>query len=250
MKIQAVIADDEPLARAGIRALLEDDPDIELIGECGTGRGLVALVIDQTPDLIFLDVEMPEMDGFDTLESLPSDAIPSVIFVTAYDQYAVNAFEVHALDYVLKPIDRERFRKALQRAKDHIKQQRDHSLTRRILDCLEDLKAPTDFLDRVVIKNGGDVIFLKVEEIDWIEAEGNYVRLHAGKDSHLLRETLSNLESQLNPAKFIRIHRSTIVNSDRIRKLEALFHGDCNVILNDGTQLMLSRNYRKNIKGV
>lgn len=249
MKIQAVIADDEPLAREGIRVLLEEDPDIEVIGECGTGRGTVAAALNLAPQLLFLDIHMPELNGLAALDALPPDSMPAVILVTAHDEYALQAFDAQALDYLLKPIDRDRFRKAVQRAKNHINQKLENQFSKKILECLEEIKSPPKYIDRVVIKNGSDVFFLKVEEIKWIESEGNYVRLHYCKDSYLLRETLSNLETQLNPAKFIRIHRSTIVNSDYIRKLESLFHGDCNVILMDGTQLMLSRSYRKNIKG-
>lgn len=249
MKIPVLVADDEPLAREGICMLLQEEEEFEVVGECGTGRGVVASIINLVPQIVFLDIQMPEMDGFSALESLPPESMPLIVFTTAYDQYALKAFEVHALDYLLKPIDRDRFKRALQRAKEFLSQKRENALSRRILDYLEEIRSPRQYIDRVVIKNGGDLFFLKVDEINWVEAEGNYVRLHSGRESFLLRETLSNLESQLNPNSFIRIHRSTIVNSDRIRKLEPLFHGDCNVILQDGTRLTLSRNYRKNIKG-
>lgn len=243
--IRTIIVDDEPLARDGIQALLRNDPEIEIIGECATGHGVVKAIQEGMPDLIFLDIQMPGMDGFSALEAIGTDHLPHVIFVTAFDNYALRAFDFYALDYILKPFDRERFERAVRRAKIQIKYERSEAFNERVLTLLEDLRAPSTYLQRIVIKTDGRVFFLKVEHLEWIEAEGNYVRLHSRKDSHLLRETISNLEAQLDPKKFLRIHRSAIVNIEYIQELQPLFHGDYRVILRDGTHLTLSRNYRK-----
>lgn len=246
--IRALLVDDEPLAREMIREMLMDDVDVQIVGECVNGREAVEAIQEHNPDLIFLDVQMPEVGGFEVLEALKSVAMPHVIFVTAYDQYAVRAFEVHALDYLLKPFDRERFDSAWRRAKSHILASRNGEMDQRILAILEELKAGSKYLERLVIKSGGRVFFLETDDIDWIEAEGNYVSVHTGKKSHLLRETISSLESQLDPKKFLRIHRSSIVKIDRIKELQPWFHGEYRVILLDGTQLTLSRNYRENLQ--
>jgi two-component system, LytTR family, response regulator len=246
--IRALLVDDEPLAREMIREMLKDDPEVEIVGECVNGREAVEAIQEHNPDLIFLDVQMPEIGGFDVLEALKSAVLPHVIFVTAYDQYAVRAFEVHALDYLLKPFDRERFELAWRRAKSHILATRNGEMDQRILAILEELKAGSKYLERLVIKSGGRVFFLDTDDIDWIEAEGNYVSVHTGKKSHLLRETISSLDAQLDPKKFLRIHRSSIVKIDRIKELQPWFHGEYRVILQDGTQLTLSRNYRENLQ--
>ncbi|MGB9180880.1 MAG: LytTR family DNA-binding domain-containing protein [Pyrinomonadaceae bacterium] len=245
--IRALLVDDESLAREMIREMLDDDRDVEIIGECINGLEAVEFIETETPDLIFLDVQMPELGGFEVLENIPKDRMPHVIFVTAYDQYAVRAFEVHALDYLLKPFDRERFQAAWQRAKAEIVREKNGALDQRIITLLEELKAGPKYLERLVIKSGGRVFFLDTDDIDWIEAEGNYVSVHTGKKSHLLRETISSLEAQLDPKKFIRIHRSSIVKIDRIQELQPWFHGEYKIILLDGTQLTLSRNYRENL---
>jgi two-component system LytT family response regulator len=248
MKIRTLIVDDEPLARERIRTLLADEPDLEIIGECANGAEALAAIQNQKPDLLFLDVQMPEMDGFEVLEKISADKIAAVIFVTAYDQYALRAFEVRALDYLLKPFDRERFDKALQRARTQIQQAASGDLNQRLLALLEDLRAEKKWLARLVIKSGGRVFFLKVDEIDWIEAAGNYARLHVARESHLLRETIKNLETQLDPNKFLRINRSTIVRIDRIKELQPWFHGEHVIILQDGTQLTSSRGYREKLE--
>lgn len=248
--IRALVIDDEPLAREIIREMLQDDPEVEIVGESVNGRDAVAAVAAHTPDLLFLDVQMPRLSGFEVLESLPSERMPLVIFVTSYDQYAVRAFEVHAIDYLLKPFDRQRFEIALERAKARIRRKRSGDIDERILALLEELKAGQKYLERLVIKTGGRVIFLDTEEIDWIEAEGNYVTVHTGEKSHLLRETISNLERQLDPKKFVRIHRSAIVNINRIQELQPWFHGEFRVILQGGTQLTLSRSYRENLQSI
>ena len=247
MKIRTLIVDDEPLGRERIRALLASDPEIEVIGECADGRQAITAIEQRNPDLVFLDVQMPEVDGFSVLEAICSECMPVIIFVTAYDRYAVQAFEVHALDYLLKSYDRERFSAAVQRAKEEIQRSREGVLNERLVGLLENLQAKKDRLTRLVIKSAGRIVFLRVEEIDWIEAADNYVRVHAGKESHLIRETLQSLEKRLDPGKFLRIHRSFLVNLDRIRELRPIFHGDYAVKLADGTELTLSRNYREKL---
>jgi two-component system LytT family response regulator len=244
--IRALIVDDEPLARRRIRRMLARHPDVEIVGDCATGREAIAVIRKQPPDLVFLDVQMPEFDGFAVLEAISADAMPLVIFVTAHDQYAVRAFKVHALDYLLKPFDRQRFDEALQHARTRLTS--DHrDINRRALALLEELRAQSSHMERMVIKAGGRAFFLKTDEIDWVEAEGKYVRLHVGKESYLVREAISTLESQLDPKKFLRIHRSTIVNIDRVRELQPWFHNEYRVILRDGTELMLSRSCRKRL---
>jgi len=247
--IRVLIVDDEPMAREMLREMLEADQDVEIVRERSNGREAVEAIRVHSPDLLFLDVQMPEVGGFEVLEALGTGPMPHVIFVTAYDQYAVRAFEVHALDYLLKPFDRERFDISWQRAKAQIVRDRDGGRDQRILALLEELKAGSSrYLERLVIKSGGRIYFLETNEIDWIEAEGNYVSVHSGKKSHLLRETISSLESQLDPRKFLRIHRSSIVRIDRIKELQPWFHGEYHVILQNGTQLMLSRNYREKLQ--
>ena len=247
-RVRVLLVDDEPLARAMLREMLSDDPDVEIVGECVNGGEAVEAINATVPDLVFLDVQMPEVGGFEVLEALGNDRIPHVIFVTAYDQYAVRAFEVHALDYLLKPFDRERFSLSWQRAKAQILQERDGGVDQRILALLEEMKAGSKYLERLVIKAAGRIYFLETNDIDWIEAEGNYVSVHEGKKSHLLRETISSLESQLDPKKFLRIHRSSIVRIDRIRELQPWFHGEFRVVLQNGMQLTLSRNYRDKLQ--
>ncbi len=249
-RIRALIVDDEPLARERIRTLLTGEPEIEVVGECGDGHKAVAAIRRHAPDLLFLDVQMPELDGFGVLQELGAQPLPVVVFVTAYDKYALRAFEVHALDYLLKPFDRERFYKTLTRARAQIRQEKSGEVSERILALLADLKGAPKHLERLVIKSGGRVFFLRTEEIDWIEAAGNYVRLHTGGEEHLLRETMSKLEAQLDPGKFLRIHRSTIVNLERIQELQPAFHGDYVVLLRDGTRLTLSRSYRDKLQEV
>ena len=246
-KFRTLIVDDEPLARRRIKRLLARDPDIEIAGEGGNGRDAIAAIQDLSPDLLFLDVQMPEIDGFDVLEAIEPAKLPLVIFVTAYDQYALRAFEVSAVDYLVKPFDRSRFERALQRAKSRLATERGSDLNRQTLALLEELKARSSHVERLVVKAGGRAFFLKAEEIDWIEAEGKYVRLHDGKESYLLREAIGSMEAQLDPKRFPRIHRSTIVNIDRVRELQPWFHNEYRVILKDGTELMLSRSCRKRL---
>jgi two-component system LytT family response regulator len=246
-KIRALIVDDEPLARERILDLLAADTEVGVVGECGDGLSAVAAIEHHKPDLLFLDVQMPELDGFGVLEAIDETKAPVIVFVTAYDQYALRAFEVHALDYLLKPFDRERFDKAMQRAKHQIARERAGAVNQELVALLADLKARPKPLERLVIKSAGRVFFLRAEEIDWIEAAANYVKLHVGKESHLLRETINGLAAKLDPDKFLRIHRSTIINLERVKELQPWFHGDYVVILKDGTQLTSSRNYREQL---
>lgn len=255
--IRALIVDDEPMAREGIRVLLRDDPEIEVVGECAGGREAIRAIREVEPNLVFLDVQMPEVDGFDVVEEVGVENMPAVIFVTAYDQYALGAFEVAALDYLLKPYDDERFATAVRRAKQQLRQGEVGDLTRRLISLLEKQPGQTatepsfpagKYLQRIMLKTGGRVTFLRVEEIDWIEAEGDYVRLHVGGRQHLLRDTMKRLEEQLDPSRFARTHRSTIVNLDRIKELHPFFHGDYLIVLKDGTELKLSRGRRRSLE--
>jgi two-component system LytT family response regulator len=245
--IRTLIVDDEPLARRRIRRMLAHDPEVAIVGDCSNGRDAIAAIKSESPDLIFLDVQMPEVDGFDVLASTEAKRPPLVIFVTAYDQYALRAFEVAAVDYLVKPFERRRVEGALDRAKSRLASGRDSELNQQTLALLAELKAQSSHVERLVIKAGGRAFFLKTDEIDWIEAEGKYVRLHVGKESYLLREAIGSMETQLDPKKFPRIHRSTIVNIERVRELQPWFHNEYRVILKDGTELMLSRSCRKRL---
>ncbi|MCI0415546.1 LytTR family DNA-binding domain-containing protein [bacterium] len=246
-RIKTIIVDDEPLACRRIRRLLQSDDEVEVVAICTSGQEAVKAIEEHHPDLLFLDVQMPVMDGFGVLQAVDPALQPQIIFVTAYDQYAIQAFEVHALDYLLKPFDRERFAKSVSRAKEMIHQNQQKAITKELLTIRDELRVRPKYLDRLVIRTGGRIFFLKTQEIDWIEAHGKYVTIHSGKESHLLREGISSLEGDLNPGKFARIHRSTIVNVDRIKELLPWFHGDCKILLNDGTELMLSRHYRQRL---
>ena len=231
-KIRAFVVDDEPLARSNITVLLRLDPEIEIVGECGSGMEALANIRRRKPDLVFLDVQMPECDGFDVVEKLGKNLPPAVVFVTAYDQYALKAFEAGALDYLLKPFDNARFERALGRAKERITQTK---------------RSPRK-LDHFVIKAAGQVTFVRTPEIDWIEAADYYVCLHVKSKSHLLRRRMSELEQELDRAVFCRIHRSSIVNLNRIRSLEVSEEGEYEVLLDTGSRLRLSRRYRKQLQ--
>lgn len=246
-KIRCLIVDDEVLAREGMRILAQKDTELQVIGECANGVQAVESISQKRPDLVLLDIQMPEMDGFGVLNYLNPEKLPYIIFVTAYDKYAVQAFEVHALDYLLKPVDDERFERAVERAKVMLRTESewDHHIS----GLLKDLESKNpSYLERVIIKEEGRVFFVKTGEIDWIEAKGNYAMVHAGKKSHMIREAMTALENQLNPQKFFRIHRSTIVNIDRVSELQSLFHGDYRVRLQDGTSLLMSRRFRDKLK--
>jgi two-component system LytT family response regulator len=247
-KIKVLVADDEPLARERLSGLLSQEPDIEMVGQARDGEEAVTAIHDDSPDLVFLDVQMPQMSGFDVIEAVGTDKMPLVIFVTAYDQHALKAFQVRALDYLLKPFDRERFKDALQRARKQLERDENGDLGRRLLALVKDLRRDQPKSDRLVVKSGGRLFFLRTDEIDWVEAAGNYVRLHVGPGSHLLRETMNAIEGRLDPEKFFRIHRSRIVNMERIQELQPWLNGEYAVLLRTGTRLTLSRGYREKLQ--
>jgi two-component system LytT family response regulator len=247
-KIRTLVVDDEPLARERLTSLLAPEADIEVVGQCRDGEEAVTAIVDHNPDLVFLDVQMPGMNGFEVIEAVGSERMPLVIFVTAYDQHALKAFQVRALDYVLKPFDRERFQQALQRARAQIQRDETGDLGRRLLALVKDLRRDQPKTDRLVVKSGGRLFFLRTDEIDWIEASGNYVRLHVGPTSHLLRETMNAIEGRLDPEKFFRIHRSRIVNMERIQEMQPWLNGEYAVLLRTGTRLTLSRGYREKLQ--
>jgi two-component system LytT family response regulator len=254
-KIKTIIVDDEPLARRNIRLLLEQDPQIEIIEECRNGAEAVKSIRKFSPDLVFLDIQMPEMDGFDVLEQVGTEQIQAIVFVTAFDQYALKAFEVHALDYLLKPFDDARFQAALEQAKARVGQRAVNELSQKLLALIEERNIDRQghgerkgYLNRLMIKLANRICLLKVCDIDWIEADGNYAKLHVGPKAHLLREKMHDLETQLDPSTFVRIHRSIIVNLDRIKEMHPHFNGDYIVVLQDGTQLKLSRSRREHLE--
>ncbi|MEM9558076.1 MAG: LytTR family DNA-binding domain-containing protein [Acidobacteriota bacterium] len=249
MAIRTILVDDEPLAREKLQGFLQKETDIEIVAECRDGREAVETIERERPDLVFLDVQMPEMDGFEVIETLEADSLPIVVFVTAFDQYALKAFDVHAVDYLLKPFDRERFREALDRARRELGRESLDSMRDQLLALLRDVdQRRPRFPDRLVVKTSGRVVFVRVDTIDWIDAAGNYVKIHAGGEVHTLRETMTHLEERLDPERFLRIHRSTIVRVDRIKELQQQFHGDYVVILEGGQRLTLSRSYRDRIQ--
>src|SRR5216684_7916889 len=219
-KIRVLIVDDESLARKFIRRMLKDDQEVEIVGECGNGKDAVTMIARQNPDLVFLDVQMPEMDGFSVLEAVGIEQLPEIIFTTAYEQYAIRAFELHALDYLLKPFDQARFKDTIKYAKERFRHDRQNEGRMQISALLENLKNKPQYLERLVIKAGGRITFLRTDEIDWIEADDKYVHLHTSKARPMVRQTLSAMEAQLNPAKFRRVHRSAIVNVERIAELQ------------------------------
>lgn len=272
-KIRTLVIDDEPAARRGVTMLLERDPDIVVVGEAVSGKDAVRKILAERPDLVFLDVQMPELNGFKVIEAVAAQHMPAVIFVTAYDQHALQAFEVNAVDYLLKPFEDDRFWAAVRRAKAEIVRRQTDALSSKLSHLLSYLQtngapgkdgsaapapapapaAPAPAADaitreRILLKSGGEIYFLKAEEIDWIEAEGDYMKFHAGGRVHLLRETMGNLEERLDAKRFIRIHRSTIVNIDRVKKLSPSFAGEYAVILHDGTKLRLSRGYHERLQ--
>lgn len=246
--IRAIIVDDEPLAREGVRLHLNAEADIEIVGEAGNGEEAVALIESVRPDLLFLDVQMPGLDGFGVLDAIGAPQMPVTIFTTAFDEFALRAFDAHAIDYILKPYDADRFRMAIERARLQLTGRRKATMDERLDSLLEELRTRNQYLERLVVRSGGRILILRVSEIDWIEAASNYVRLHAGGKEYLLRETMTALEAKLDPMEFVRIHRSTIVRVDRIRELEPLFQGDYVVVLEDTTRLTSSRGYRERLQ--
>jgi two-component system, LytTR family, response regulator len=242
-KIRTLIVDDEPMARERVRTLLAQQADIDVVGECADGPQAVAAIERLEPQLVFLDVQMPGLDGFGVLRAVPPDRMPLVVFTTAYDEYALRAFDVHALDYLLKPFDSQRFFNTLDRARERLERQRAGELGKRLLAMVQDLKPDgPQASDRLVVKSSGRIFFVRLDEIDWIDAAGNYVRLHVNGESHLFRETMNAIEKRLD-SRFVRIHRSHIVNADRIKELLPN-DGEHLVVLQNGTRLTLSRGYK------
>ena len=254
MKIRALIVDDEPLARQRLRLLVRDEPDLHLIGDCDSGAEALAAIEREPPDLLFLDVQMPEMDGFELLQKLPRERLPVVIFITAYDRHAVRAFEAHALDYLLKPVQPERFKAAVARVHEHLENRQASSAARGLLDLLaarQNSSAPaalTQYLTRLTVKNDDRVVVVRTADIDSIESAGNYVSVNVGKDSHILRETLNTLAKQLDPEKFLRVSRSVIVNIDRVKELQPMFKGEHIIVLQNGKRLPMTRGLLREVE--
>ena len=240
-----LIVDDEPWARKRIATLLKAEANIEIVGLSAGGAEAIRAIAERIPDLVFLDVQMPEVDGFDVIEAIGCERMPLVIFATAYDKYAIQAFDAQAIDYLLKPFDEERFKKALNRARKEFKEKVPSAAA--LQGLLERVQRAQGFLRRLMVKSGGRVLFLRAGDIDWIEASANYVTLHTGKDCHILRTTMNALEPKLDPVQFVRIHRSTIVNLDRVREMQPWFRGEQVLILKDGTQLNVGRSFRNKL---
>jgi two-component system LytT family response regulator len=240
-KIRTLIVDDEELARDRMQTLLELQPDVEIVGICSDGVSALETIEKLQPDLVFLDVQMPGMDGFEVVENLDSQTTPDIVFVTAHDGHAIRAFEIHALDFLLKPFDQTRFEKTLDRARIRLRNRQSSVIDSHLVSLLEELREERKYPERLIVKSSGRVFFVRTEEIDWVEASGNYVKVHTKSDAHLLRESMKNMEAKLDPKIFVRIHRSAIVNIDRIKELEPWFHGEYIVIMRDGTRLTASR---------
>jgi two-component system, LytTR family, response regulator len=250
VRVRTLIVDDEHLARTGLRVLLEPESDIEIVGEAASGAEAVDLIQSLQPDLVFLDIQMPEGTGFEVLETIGPIGQMVVVFVTAFDEFALQAFEARALDYLLKPVDADRFAQTLDRARRQIRQGRAGEVDERLRHLLEDLNERKGFPDRIALKVGPRTRFVPVADIDWMEAEGNYIRLHVGDRSHLVRETMATMEERLHPMQFVRIHRSTFVNVERIRELETVSRSESVVILSNGRKLTASRGYRDRLRTV
>lgn len=250
--IRVVIADDEPLARERIRTMLTGRDRYTVVAECGDGPETVTVLAERPVDLLFLDIQMPGLDGFQILESLQTTQLPIIVFVTAFNEHALRAFDVHALDYLLKPFDRVRFQTTLSRVEDLLDRRNGSELPTELRDFLRGLvNAPQPAVPvRFPVRANGEIYFIKADDVDWIDAEGNYVALHAGGRRHLVRETIKSLEARLDPAKFVRVHRSAIINLDRLRKLQPYFHGEYVITLQDGTTLTSSRTYSDRLRAL
>ena len=248
MKIRTLIVDDEPLAREWVRNGLQDVPDIDVVAECGDGFEAVRAVTELKPDLMLIDVQMPGLDGFGVLASLEAQDLPAVIFVTAFDRYALKAFEAHAVDYLMKPFSSERLHDAVERARAQIDRSSERDLKAALHALLEDIQRERAYPEWLLIKKEDRSVFLRVADIDWIESSRNNVRLHVGKEIYVFHETTTGIESKVDPKKFFRIHRSTIVNIEKIKEMHPWFNGDYAVTLKDGTKLTLSSTYRERLK--
>jgi len=248
MSIRALIVDDEPLARTGVRQLVEPLDDVTIVGEAADGPEAVQQIEEQAPDLVFLDVQMPEMNGLEVVREVGVENMPLTIFVTAYDQYALDAFEAHALDYLLKPIEEERFEEALERARQQLRQQEADTLSQQLRGVLREYaEEETEGIERFTIRTRNRIYFVDADDVQWIESEGDYVALHDGEDTHLVRKTMKELEQQLDPSRFLRVHRSYIVNADYIEELRPLDHGTYQLRMASGTPLKTSRGYSDNV---
>ena len=241
MKIRAMIVDDEPLGRRGLLRFLKNDPEVEVVAECADGQSAVGAILANKPDLVFLDVQMPEMDGFEVVRRIGPEKMPPTVFVTAFDRYAIRAFDANAIDYLLKPVGAERFARALARAKGRIAEKSSSETAQHMIATLAEIKRQNEYLERLPVSENGRILFVNTKVIDWIEANGNYARLHVGPRTHEIRETMSTLEHKLSPRDFLRIHRSTIVNVHRIREIQPWFHGYHLVLLQNGQKLRMSR---------
>jgi two-component system LytT family response regulator len=252
--VRTVIADDERLARQKLLILLESEPLVKVVAECQDGRQAVSAIRTFQPDMLLLDIQMPDLDGFQVLNEIPPDEMPVVIFTSAYDQYAIRAFEANALDYLLKPFDQERLHHAVERARSELRKERDREITHRILNLLSQVRsvapAAAEKNSRLVIKANGRVVFLDLDNIEWVEAAANYVRLNVGKESYLFRETISRISERLDANHFVRIHRSTIVNVRKIKELIPVNSGEYVVVLKSGRELSCSRGYRAALQGI
>jgi two-component system LytT family response regulator len=248
MPLTTLIVDDEPLAREGLRILLARDPEFSAIHEAKDGSEAVAAIRRIRPDLVFLDVQMPEMDGFSVVQEVGAERMPVVVFVTAHDKYAIQAFEINAIDYLLKPVTEDRFAQALARARTRLAQRRPEDASRRILSLLESIAAPKRFLRRIAVRSAGRTVFVNVEDVDWIEAAENYVQLHAGRTEYLLHVALSTLEKSLNPERFLRVQRSVIVNVSRIKEMQPAAHGEYVITLQSGARVQSGRAYHEKLK--
>lgn len=249
-KIRTLVADDEPIARARVVSLLRAENDIELVRECATGEEARQAIEQGNLDLLFLDIQMPEVTGMELARTIQTHGEPAVVFVTAYDQYALRAFEVHALDYLLKPFDEERLARAIDRARAHLRRPDSESDRGRILELLDELRGVRRWRERLVIRAGERAYLQPVAEIDWLEADGKYVKVHVGPRAHVIRETMTQLAGVLDPRRFLRISRSAIVNVDRIREIQPWFRGDYVVILQNGAEVTSTRGYRETLKAL
>jgi two-component system LytT family response regulator len=252
--LRVLLVDDEPLALRKLRRMLSTERDIQIVAECADGKAAAEAIRCHGPDLVFLDIQIPELDGFQVLDSLSAEELPVIVFVTAYDEHALRAFDAHALDYLLKPVARDRFRESLDRARARVAERRaagvvDARLLALHSERVSSRAAPSgQCLTRIAVKNGGRAFFVRADEVDWIEAADNYIRLHVGAATHLVRESLRTLEAKLDPRFFLRVHRSAIVNIDAIRELQPWFHGDHVVILRSGVRLTCSRRYDERLR--
>ncbi len=250
MPFTTLLVDDEPLAREGLRVLLARDPDVSAIHEARNGNEAVETIKRVRPDLVFLDVQMPEMDGFAVLQNVGAEQMPAVVFVTAHDKYAIQAFEMNAIDYLLKPVTEERFAKALARAKSSLKSRPVEQANLQLLSLLETIAAPRRSLKRLAVRTAGKTLFVDIEDVDWMEAAENYVQLHVGRAEHLLHVTMNTLEKQLDPELFLRIHRGVIVNVRRIKEMQPVTHGEYVITLSNGVRVQSSRMYNERLKAL